>query len=76
MKRKRTEEKIKKLIEETSSKITEQINKEINVLKLNVERTKNLFLSSLNFEQKELYDEYEKAKADYCNYAININSDL
>lgn len=76
MKRKRTEEKIKKLIEETSSKITEEIDREINVLKLNVERTKNLFLSSLNFEQKELYIEYEQAKADYCNYAININSNL
>ena len=76
MRKKRVDEKIKNLIIETSGKVREEINREINVLKLNVERTKGLFLQSLGVEQKELYEEYEQAKADYSNYAININSDL
>ena len=76
MRKKRVDEKIKNLIIETSDKVREEINREINVLKLNVERTKGLFLQSLSVEQKELYEEYEQAKADYSNYAININSDL
>lgn len=74
-KKKYVDEKIKSIIKEISSVIREEQARNLNVLKLNIARTENLFIKSLSCGQKELYKEYEQAKADYCNYAISINSD-
>ena len=71
MRKKKIEEEIKKIIEVTTTSIREEVDREVNVLSLNVERTKNLFLESLSIEQRELYEEYEVAKANYCNYMID-----
>jgi hypothetical protein len=76
MRKKKAEEEIKKIIEMATARIREEVDREVNVLSLNVERTKNLFLQSLSAEQRELYEEYEIAKANYCNYMIDINRSL
>lgn len=71
MKRKqKIEQAVKELMQSTVNEIQEERKRKNNILKLNLERTRYLLLSSFSPEQKQLFDEYEQANADYCNFLV------
>ncbi len=70
MKKKKTEEIVKNLIDSVATDIREERQRRLKVLRLNIERTKHFFLESLSSEQLELYQEYEMAQAEYCDYIV------
>ena len=70
MRKKRDEEKIKGFIKEVAGEVEEERRRKTDVLYLHVERTKFQLFNSFSEEQKELFEDYEQAQADYCNFIL------
>ena len=70
MRKKRDEEKIKEFIKTVAEEIDEERQRKTNALRMHVERTKFQLFNSFSEEQKELFEDYEQAKADYCNFIL------
>ncbi len=70
MKRKQANEITKNIIESISTELNEKYIRQVNVLKLNIDRTKNLLFKSFSPEQLELFNDYEQAQSDYVNYIM------
>ena len=68
MRKKRIEEKVKAFIEEVAGEIREERRIKTDVLYLNVERTRRQLFNSFSEEQKQLFEDYEQAQAEYCNF--------
>lgn len=65
---KRDEEKIKGFIKEVAGEVEEERRIKTDVLYLHVERTRRQLFNSFSEEQKQLFEDYEQAQANYCNF--------
>ncbi len=70
MRKKRGEEKIKGFIKTVAEEINEERRRKTDILYMHVERTKTQLFNSFSEEQKQLFEDYEQAQAEYCNFML------